>query len=353
MAPACTRLTLWTQQVLFRLQACPTLVRKFWLVLLSASAFLALLTFGYTFMPSRKHQRELQPLTEKEQAARHQLQADVTMLATTIGGRDVNKHGALGRAADYISDELRSSGYAPERQLFSADAKDFQNIEAELRGTADAGRVIVVGAHYDTAGGLPGANDNASGVAACLRLARSFAGQRQKATVRWVFFTNEEPPYFQSAAMGSVVYAKRCHGRNERVAAMLSLEAIGYYSEEPGSQTYPIGFHPGYPDRGNFLGFVANFRSASLLRSALKSFRSATSLPAVGAAAPASIPGIGWSDHWAFWQFGYRALMLTDTAPYRYPYYHSAEDTPEKLDYDRLARAVTGIEAIVRHLASD
>ena len=168
-----------------------------------------------------------------------------------------------------------------------------------------------------------------------------------------MFFTNEEPPYFQSAAIGSMVYAKRCHERNECVAAMLSLETIGYYSDEPGSQTYPIGFHPGYPDRGNFLGFVANFRSASLVRSALRSFRSATSLPAVGATAPASIPGIGGSDHWSFWQYGYRALMLTDTAPYRYPYYHSAQDTPEKVDYERLARAVTGIEAIVRHLASD
>jgi Peptidase family M28 len=353
MAPACTRLTLWTQAIFFRLQACPTLMRKSWLVRLSAIAFLAILTFGYTFMSSRKLQRALRPLTEKEQAARDQLRADVTMLATTIGGRDRNNYRALGQAADYVADQLRSSGYAPERQIFSADGKDFQNVEAELRGTGDAGRVIVVGAHYDTAGGLPGANDNGSGVAACLRLARTFAGHPEKATLRWVFFTNEEPPYFQSPAMGSMVYAKRCHERNERVAAMLSLETIGYYCEEPGSQSYPIGFHPGYPDRGNFLGFVANFRSASLLHSALRSFRSATSLPAVGAAAPASIPGIGWSDHWSFWQFGYKALMLTDTAPYRYPYYHSAQDTPEKLDYDRLTRAVTGIEAIVRHLASD
>lgn len=329
------------------------LMRRFSLFLVSAIVFLTVVAFGYTFMSSKNQRQELPPLSEKETAARNELRADITMLATTIGGRDANNYGALGRAADYIAQRLRSSGYTPDRQLFSADGKEFQNIEAELRGTGDAGRVIVIGAHYDTAGGLPGANDNASGVAACLRLARIFSGQAAKSTVRWVFFTNEEPPYFQSAAMGSMVYAKRCHERNERVAAMLSLETIGYYSDEPGSQTYPIGFHPGYPDRGNFLGFVANFRSASLLRSALKSFRSATSLPAVGAAAPASIPGIGWSDHWSFWQYGYRALMLTDTAPYRYPYYHSAQDTPEKVDYERLARAVTGIEAIVRHLASD
>ena len=213
-------------------------------------------------------------------------------------------------------------------------------------------RIVVIGAHYDTAGGLPGANDNASGVAATLELARQFAHEPQARGVRWVFFVNEEPPYFQTPAMGSYVYAKRCHERKEKITAMLSLETMGYYSDEPGTQAYPIGFHPGYPDRGDFLGFVANFRSAPLLRRALKSFRAATSLPAAGAAAPAAIPGIGWSDHWSFWQFGYPALMLTDTAPYRYPYYHGAEDTPEKLDYERLARAVSGISAIIREIAS-
>ncbi len=328
-------------------------MRKYPLLLGSVVVLVVGLAFRYEPMPVKNRVEKLSPLTERELDLRNRLRSDVAMLAETIGGRDAAKYDALGRAADYIAGELRSASYSPDRQWFSADGKQFQNIEAELRGTGDASRIIIVGAHYDTAGGLPGANDNASGVAATLQLARLLSGARLKSTIRWVFFTNEEPPYFQTAAMGSMVYAKRCHERKERVSAMLSLETIGYYSEEQGSQTYPIGFHPGYPDRGNFLGFVANFRSASLLRSALKSFRSATSLPGVGAAAPASIPGVGWSDHWSFWQFGYKALMLTDTAPYRYPYYHTAQDTPDKLDYDRLARAVTGIEAIIQKLASD
>ena len=132
---------------------------------------------------------------------------------------------------------------------------------------------------------------------------------------------------------------------------MLSLETIGFYTDQPGSQTYPVGFHPGYPDRGNFLGFVADFQSVLLLRRALKTFRAATSLPAEVAAAPRSVPGVGWSDHWSFWEFGYRGLMLTDTAPFRYPYYHSAEDTPEKLDYARLADAVQRIAAVVHDLS--
>jgi Zn-dependent M28 family amino/carboxypeptidase len=273
-------------------------------------------------------------------------------LAGTIGGRNYMRYDGLQRAVAYLESDLRSYSYRPERQVFTVDGKEFENIEAEQSGTDDAGGIIVVGAHYDTAGALPGANDNGSGVAATLELARQFAQRKLKHRVRWVLFANEEPPYFQTDGMGSYVYAKRCRERGENVLAMLSLETIGYYSDKPDSQSYPMDFHPGYPDRGNFLGFVANLKSAGLLRSALRSFRSATTLPAIGAAAPASIQGVGWSDHWSFWQFQYKALMLTDTAPFRYPYYHTAEDTPEKLDYERMARAVTGIAAIVSDLGS-
>jgi Zn-dependent M28 family amino/carboxypeptidase len=213
--------------------------------------------------------------------------------------------------------------------------------------------VLIVGAHYDTAGGLPGANDNGSGVTATLELARLFATWPQPVTIRWLFFANEEPPWFQTPEMGSYVYAKRCRERKEDILAMLSLETIGYYCDEPGCQQYPAGFAPVFPDRGDFLGFVANLRSAPVLRRAVAAFRAATTLPAEGAAAPAEIPGVAWSDHWSFWEFGYPALMVTDTAPFRYPWYHTAHDTPEKLDYERLARAVTGLEAVIRDLARD
>jgi Zn-dependent M28 family amino/carboxypeptidase len=184
-----------------------------------------------------------------------------------------------------------------------------------------------------------------------LELARDLVAHSSAPAFRFVFFVNEEPPYFQSEAMGSYVYAKRCRENKETIRAMLSLETIGYYSDEAGSQTYPVAFHPGYPSRGDFLAFVSDFRSSLLLRKVLKSFRFATALPAEGAAAPSAIPGIGWSDHWAFWQFGYHALMVTDTAPYRYPYYHTAQDTPDKLVYDRMARALTGLRAAVLDLA--
>ena len=276
-------------------------------------------------------------------------QTHVERLASKIGGRVATT--GLEKAATYIEEELRSYGYTPQRQIFTADGHAFANVEAETKGVDHSDKILVIGAHYDTAGDLPGANDNGSGVAATLELARYFARSKPARTIRWVFFANEEPPYFQSPAMGSYVYAKRCHERKEDVLAMLSLETIGFYTDEPGSQRYPVGFHPGYPDRGNFLGFVSDFKSALLLRSALKAFRAGTSLPAEGVVAPASIAGIGWSDHWSFWQFGYKALMLTDTAPFRYPYYHSAQDTPDKLEYTRFAEAVQGIAGVVSRLA--
>lgn len=278
------------------------------------------------------------------------LEKHVHTLSVQIGGRLASS--GLETAAAYIENEVRSYGYTPQRQTFNIGGHTFSNIEAEIIGTKHPGTVLVFGAHYDTAGDLPGADDNASGVASVLELARTFARSRPEKTVRWVFFTNEEPPHFQSSAMGSYAYAKRCHDRHENIDAMVSVETIGYYTDKPNSQTYPISFHPGYPDRGNFLGFVADLKSALLLRSALKAFRSSTGLPAQGVVAPSSIPGIGWSDHWSFWQFGYKALMLTDTAPYRYPHYHTAQDTPDKLDWQRFGQAVDGIKGIVRSLAA-
>lgn len=277
------------------------------------------------------------------------LQTHIHILASCIGGRLATS--GLETAAVYIENELRSYGYAPERQAFSAVGHTFANIEAETPGVKEPDKIIVVGSHYDTAGNLPGANDNASGVAATLEIAREFAIAKPARTIRWVLFANEEPPFFETPSMGSYVYAQRCHERRENIAGMLSLETIGYYTDEPGSQAYPIGFHPGYPDCGNFLGFVADMKSALLLRTALKAFRESTSLPAQGVAAPSSIPGIGWSDHRSFWQFGYRALMLTDTAPFRYPHYHTAQDTPDKLDYERFAEAVRGIRGVVKRVA--
>jgi Zn-dependent M28 family amino/carboxypeptidase len=190
------------------------------------------------------------------------------------------------------------------------------NIEVERRGSRRPERVLVIGAHYDSVADSPGANDNASGVAVILELARLNATLAPPVTVRFVAFVNEEPPYFMTAEMGSWRYAADAAARGDNIVAMISLETIGYYSDEAGSQRYPFPFGLVFPNRGNFLAMVSNVRSVGALRRAAKAFRSATCLPLIASPAPSAIPGVAWSDHWSFWKHGYRALMLTDTALY-------------------------------------
>jgi hypothetical protein len=322
--------------------------------MLVTAAVLVLIAFAtlviwVAFMPGKSHRGPLAPLSEREAELRDRLRRQVQVLAGDIGGRTLGRIEGLDAAAAYIREELASFGLNPKDQIFQVRAASVSNIEAELSG--DPGRIVVIGAHYDTAGGLPGANDNGTGVAAALELAKLFARERPEQTLRFVFFVNEEPPYFQTAHMGSLVYARRCKERGERVTAMLSLETIGYYSDEPGSQSYPSGLSLGFPDTANFIGFVSNLQSRSLLTRVLRTFRETTAFPSEGAAAPSIIPGVGWSDHWSFWQQGYPAVMVTDTAPYRYPYYHTAEDTPDKIDYDRFARVTAGLVAVTADLA--
>ena len=170
-------------------------------------------------------------------------------------------------------------------------------------------------------------------------------------TMRFVAFVNEEPPYFLLDEMGSNVYAGRCKARGDKISAMISLETIGYFSDAPNSQTYPsrvLGAF--YPNVGNFIGFVSNVHSRTLLRRIVSLFRKHAKIPSEGAALPSFVPGVSWSDQWSFWRNGYPGIMVTDTAPFRYPYYHSANDTPDKLDYDRFALVVSGMEKVIEDL---
>jgi Zn-dependent M28 family amino/carboxypeptidase len=242
-------------------------------------------------------------------------------------------------------------GYEVQRQEFTVTGGTVRNLEAGLVGTSLPDEIVVVGAHYDSVIGSPGANDNASGVAGLLEMARLLAGRPLSRTVRFVAFVNEEPPFFQTDQMGSRVYASRSRHRGERIVAMLAIETIGYYSEERGSQRYPFPFGLLYPDTANFIGFVGNIASRDLLYRAIASFRERANFPSEGIAAPSWITGVGWSDHWSFWEEGYPALMITDTALFRYRYYHTPYDTPDKIDYARMARVVTGISDIVADLA--
>ena len=320
----------------------------------SAAGAALLLSLGgcvKTSMPGRSHQGALPPLSNDEVAIESELRAHVQKLAGDIGERHVRRPEALRAAAMYIETSLRSYGYAVADQPFEARGLTVRNLDAELRGARDPGAIVIVGAHYDSAPGTPGANDNGSGVAATLVLAQRFAHTPLGQTVRFAFWTNEELPFFQTELMGSAVYARRCRERNERVVAMFSLETLGYYSDEPGTQRYPSAIRGDYPDRGNFVVFVSNRASRTLLESAVALFRRTTAFPAEGLAAAEWIDGVGWSDQWAFWQQGYAGVMVTDTAPFRYRHYHKRTDTPDQVVYDRLARVVSGLGRVVTEVA--
>jgi Zn-dependent M28 family amino/carboxypeptidase len=273
------------------------------------------------------------------------------MLAERIGERNVKHYASLKASLEYIENVLRIGGFQVAEQEYSVGGKAVTNVEVEIPGTQTPEEIIIVGAHYDSVSGSPGANDNASGVAALLELARHLNGQHRGRTIRFVAFVNEEPPYFQTEDMGSRVYARRSRERGENIIGMISLETIGYYSDNENSQLYPFPFSLYYPSKGNFIGFVGNTSSRSFVRHAIMVFRDDAAFPSQGVAAPGWLTGVGWSDQWSFWKEGYPAIMITDTAIFRYPHYHRRSDTPDKLDYDRMSRAVSGISRVVADLA--
>ena len=289
------------------------------------------------------------PLSPDEITLREELRADVQKIAGEIGERNMWHYAELNAAAEFIENSFSRAGLHPRRDSYEMRGQACHNIEVEIPGNRP--EIILIGAHYDSVFGSPGANDNGSGVAATLALARRFAGRKTEHTLRFVAFVNEEPPYFLSGEMGSLIYARRCKDRRDKISAMISLETIGYFSDAPNSQVYPsrlLGAF--YPKVGNFIGFVSNVYSRTLLRRAIDLFRKHAKIPSEGAALPWFIPGVSWSDQWSFWKNGYPGIMITDTAPFRYPYYHSANDTPDKLDYERFALVVRGMEKVIEGL---
>jgi hypothetical protein len=328
-------------------------------VTIAVVAVLVLLWWFGMRMPG-KNVSNAGPLSPDEVVLREELRANVQKLAGEIGERNMWHYPQLNAAADFIEESFSRAALRTRRDSYEMRGQLCHNIEAEIPGNRP--EIIVIGAHYDSVFGSPGANDNGSGVAAVLALAQRFAARETERspprrtpnkTLRFVAFVNEEPPYFLSGEMGSLVYARRCKQRGDKISAMISLETIGYFSDAPHSQTYPApGLGVFYPRIGNFIGFVSNVQSRALLRRVIALFRKHAKIPSEGAALPAFVPGVSWSDQWSFWQQGYPAIMVTDTAPFRYPYYHSSNDTPDKLDYDRFALVVSGMEKVIEQLAA-
>lgn len=322
-----------------------------------ALALVLLLAAGYgayhymLAVPGVAHRGALPALTPEERDLAARLRRHVEAIAAAE--HNLDHYDELEKAALYIERALEGHGYPVNRQVFEARGKTVRNIDVVLEAPKLDPDVIVVGAHYDSAQGTPGANDNASGAAAVLELARLLADLKDSARkrIRLVLFVNEENPYYGTPEMGSLQFARLLHARGERVTAMFSLETIGYYSDKPGSQTYPKPFGAVFADKGDFIAFVGMLNSRQLVQETMRSFRAHTAFPTIGGVSPGFIPGIAWSDHWSFAQYGIQAVMVTDTAPFRYPHYHRPTDTPDKIDYDKLARVVKGMERVIRDLA--
>jgi Peptidase family M28 len=331
--------------------------RMAWLIALAVLLVIAGLGYGalhyMTGVPGKPYQGALPPLTADETALAAALKQHVAAIAAHE--HNLAHYAELEKVARYIETTLEGFGHAVGRQEYSVDGQAVRNIDVTIEPSAEKSdpEVVVVGAHYDSVRGSPGANDNASGAAAVIELARLLTDLKGKSgkRIRLVLFVNEEPPYFRTEAMGSLRYARALAERKERVAAMYSLETIGFYTSEPKSQFYPAPFGMLFPDRGDFVAFVGLLNSRPLLQRTMRSFRSHTPFPTIGGVAPGSIPGIAWSDHWAFAEQGFQAVMVTDTALFRYPHYHRATDTPDKVDTESLARVVKGMERVIRDLA--
>jgi Zn-dependent M28 family amino/carboxypeptidase len=328
--------------------------RKTWKRLATSLFLIALVLVAFvvymTGMPGKSFSGVLPPMTAEESQIKTNLTKHISYLAGEIGERNVIAYEPLQKTEQYIKDNLTKLGYDVKSQEYVVQMRKVHNLVAEIPGGSRAREIVVIGAHYDTVYDCPGADDNTSGVAALLELARLVKDSHPARTVRFVAFVNEEPPWFQTDDMGSLVYAEQAHKLNENIVAAVSIETIGMYSDAEGSQQYPAGFKSLYPSKGNFIAFIGDLGSRGLIRDAVGSFRATTQFPSEGSAVPAAIPGVGWSDHWSFWQEGYPAIMVTDTAPFRNPNYHEPTDKPDTLDYDRMARVVHGLAGVVTNL---
>ncbi len=323
-------------------------------VALLVVAAAASLLWYMLYLPGRSYAGPPPPLSDLDRALAERLRSHVTAVASVP--HNVKHYAALQRSASYIEAMLTAAGYAVGRQVYEVGGREVRNIEAVIEPMDAAAQVpsLVIGAHYDSYGDAPGANDNGTGTAAVLELARLLKDVRpRRLRLRFVLFVNEEPPYFQTADMGSWRYARRLAERGEPVKGMLSLETLGAFSSKPGSQRYPFAFNIAFPTTADFIAFVAMPGSRGFLHDVVGSFRRNAKVASIGGVAPDVIPGIGWSDHWSFAQFGFPAVMVTDTALFRYTHYHTTEDTPDKVDYDMLARITAGLARVVREFADN
>ncbi|MBL7157432.1 MAG: M20/M25/M40 family metallo-hydrolase [Candidatus Omnitrophica bacterium] len=278
------------------------------------------------------------------------LKGHVYKLSHEIGDRSAFNIKNLNEAANYITEQFKSFGYDVEFQEYDVSGGTVKNIIVTKEGIEKPNEVVILGAHYDTCFN-PGADDNASAVAGLLESARFFSDRKTNRTIKFIAFVNEEPPFFKTEDMGSRIYAKQARKKKEDIKAVLILEMIGYYTDKPRSQQYPLFFGFVYPNKGNFIMIVSNWHSRSLAGKIVSSFKEKSQFPIESIVAPAALCGVDFSDHWSFWKEGYPAVMITDTGFYRNPNYHSELDTYETLDYESTTEVVKGLGAVLIELA--
>jgi Zn-dependent M28 family amino/carboxypeptidase len=298
--------------------------------------------------PYVESRRVVRLLNDSDQELTSFLRGTVRTLAENIGERNVQHYEKLIEAQEFLAEALHHSGYQPRLQTYTVDGKACSNIEVEQLGTHAPEKIIVVGAHYDSMRGSPGANDNASGVAGVLALAKYLKAHALSKTIRFLFFVNEEPPFTRTSNMGSLVYAEACKSRNDQIEVMLSLETIGYFPSKAEQQRVePWLYRFMSYSKKKFIAFVSNRSSRALLKEMQEFFHQKSDFPVKHVALPGFLPGVKSSDHWSFWKQGYKAVMVTDTAWARYPFYHTREDTPEKLNYEEMAMLHNGVKGMV------
>ena len=275
----------------------------------------------------------------------------VHALSVVIGSRSIREYGKIRQAEQYIRTFLDKQEIPFELQGYDHEGNRFNNVVVILDGDSRREETIIIGAHYDTVSGTPGADDNASAVAVLLELCRTLKDYRPESTLKLVFFVLEEPPAFMTPAMGSYVYAAQARERGENIVGMVSLEMVGYFNEAEGSQAFPVpGMNWLFPDRGTFIGVVGNVSSRELTLAVAEALKAGSGLPVEHLVALPFVPGIGSSDHGSFWKMGFRAVMVTDTAFYRNPNYHSEKDTIGTLRFDKMSGLVRGMVHVVEFL---
>lgn len=253
----------------------------------------------------------------------------------------------LNKTADYIKSEFEKSGGKVSEQKYRLEGSEFRNIIVKFG--EESGDRLIVGAHYDSCGDTVGADDNASGVAGLIELAHQLGKDKITKQIELVAYTLEEPPYFATTGMGSYVHAKSLRDNNVKVSLMISLEMIGYFSDEENSQDFPVSILKlFYPTKGNFISIVGNFMNGLSVRKVKSAMQCSGNLPVYSTNVPKFIPGVDFSDHRNYWIFGYDAIMVTDTAFYRNKNYHTTADTPEKLDYNKMAKVVDGVYKFIK-----